>query len=516
MAKLFEYQGKELLKKGGIPIPKGRVAASPDEAAEIAREIGGPVVIKAQTWTTGRAQSGGVQFADSPEQARAAADKVLGMRIKGFKVREVLVEEKLNISREFYLGTIIDDAAQCPVLIFSSRGGTGIEEIAAQYPEAVVKHPISISSDIRGYDAVDILRKLEIRGDLQKKLASTLSAFYRACKSNEARSAEINPLIFTTEGQIVAADCHFVIDDYAVFRHPELGIEIAREFDRPATALEKVAYQVEAKDHRGTFYFFQMQQEAEPGELFVGFHGAGGGGSMMSMDAVTGKEFKLANFCDTSGNPSASKVYRAAKIILSQKNIGSYFASGSGVASQEQFHSARGLVKAFREVGLKVPAVIRLGGNSEELAIEILHTYTKDLPGKVEAYGRDTPAVYCAERLRNLVDSWDYAAAASAPVPVRRTPSPDSYAFATITGKLSIDRGKCAECAGKPCIEACAPKILKLEGEKPVLAISPEDARKGKCTECTACELACEFQGKGAIFLDLPIPGFDEAIKSGE
>lgn len=514
MAKLFEYQGKELLKKGGIATPGGRTASTKQEAAGIARELGGPVVVKAQTWTTGRAQSGGVHFAQGPDEAAAAAEKVLGIKIKGFGVREVLVEEKLAIDREFYCGMIIDDAARRPVLIFSSRGGTGIEEIARRFPDCVAKHPIDTASGIKGYHALDILRKLDIRGELQKKLSSFLVAFYRVCRGAEARSAEINPLVLTKEGRIVAADCHIVIDDYAVFRHPELGIDIAREFDRPATALERVAYEVEAKDHRGTFYFFQMQQE--PGEAYVGFHGAGGGGSMMSMDALTGKGFKIANFCDTSGNPSASKVYRAAKIILSQKNIRAYFASGSGVASQEQFHSARGMAKAFREMGLSVPAVIRLGGNCEQLAMEILHTFTKDLPGEVEAYGRDTSAVFCAERLRQLVDSWDYGRAEERSAPRRAAPPSDSYGFATITGKILIDHARCGDCAGKPCIEACSPGVLTIEEGKPVLAISSEDAQRGKCTECLACELACEFHGNGALHIELPIHGLDEAVKSGE
>lgn len=512
MAKLFEYQGKELLKRGGIAVPKGRNGRSALDAAEIACEIGGPVVIKAQTWTTGRAQSGGVHFADNTEGASAAAAKVLGLSIKGFTVREVLVEEKLDIDREFYVGLIIDDAGQQPVLIVSSKGGTGIEEIAQEFPDAVVKYPVDIATGIKTYHALDIMTKLDIRGDLQKKFAAFLVTFYKTVRGAEARSAEINPLVLTKDGRIVAADCHVVIDDYAVFRHPELGIEIAREFDRPATDLERVAYQVEAKDHRGTFYFFQMQQ-AEPGARYVGFHGAGGGGSMMSMDALTGKGFKLANFCDTSGNPSASKVYRAAKIILSQKNLEGYFASGSGVASQEQFHSARGLVKAFREMGLSMPAVIRLGGNSEELAMEILHTYTKDLPGTVEAYGRDTPAVYCAERLRKLVDSWDYTKAAA---PRKAAPSAGDASFLTITGSVSIDHARCAACESKACVPACAAKVLKIEDGKPVLNISAEDARKGKCTECLACEIACEFDGKGALVVDLPIPGLDEAVKSGD
>lgn len=516
MAKLFEYQGKNLLKKGGIAVPKGHCASSKEEAVEIATELGGPVVIKAQTWTTGRAQSGGIHFADSPAEAGTIAQKVLGTKIKGFTIQEVLVEERLDIEREFYIGMIIDDVAQRPVLIFSSKGGTGIEQIAAEFPESVVKHPVNILMGIKRYEALDILRRLEIRGDLQKQLASFITAFWRICRGVEARSAEINPLVLTQQGQIVAADCHIIIDDYAVFRHPELGIEIAREFDRPATPLERVAYQVEANDHRGTFYFFQMEQQPDPGQRYIGFHGAGGGGSMMSMDALTSKGFKLANFCDVSGNPSASKVYRAAKIILSQKKLEGYFASGSGVASQEQFHSARGLVKAFREMGLNIPAVIRIGGNSEELAIEILHNYTKDLPGKVEAYGRDTSALYCAERLRELVDSWDYTKVDNqTEPPAQPLPPPGAYQFATITGSIAIDHSRCGDCASKPCIDACAPRILRLEDGKPVLAIPAEDVKKGKCTECLACELACQFHGQQAITIMLPIPGLDEAVKSG-
>jgi succinyl-CoA synthetase beta subunit len=512
MAKLYEYQGKELLRKGGIFIPKGGLAKTKEEARKIAEEIGRPVVIKAQAWVTGRAQAGGVKFAENPAETEKIADQILGMNIKGFKVREILVEERLDIGREFYLGMIIDDVAKCPILIFSSVGGTGIEEIARKYPDKVIKFPVDIHTGLRGFDAKNILRKLEIRGELQTKLSELLVKFYQVCRKSEARSAEINPLVLTQQGQIIAADSHIVIDDYAVFRHPELGIEIAREFDRPPTELEKVAYQVEAKDHRGTFYFLQMGQKFKPRSGYIGFHGAGGGGSMMSMDALLSQGFKIANYCDTSGNPSASKVYRAAKIILSQKNIDGYFASGSGVASQEQFHSARGLVKAFREVNLSIPAVIRIGGNSEELAIEILQTYTKDLPGKVEAYGRDTSAVFCAKRLRELVNNWDYSRKAS-PKEIQLKPGPSSYHFDTMTGKLVIDHEKCKTCLDKPCVDSCAAKILKFDNEKPVLSITPQEAKKGRCTECLACELACQFHGNKAIMIDLPIPGLDKAVE---
>ena len=234
----------------------------------------------------------------------------------------------------------------------------------------------------------------------------------------------------------------------------------------------------------------------------------------MSMDALLTQGFKIANYCDTSGNPSASKVYRAAKIILSQENIDGYFASGSGVASQEQFHSARGLVNAFREQDLGITAVIRIGGNSEELAMEILHGYTKDLRATVEAYGRDTSAVFCAQRLRELVEQWDYSRKGRASK-IREKPAPSHYHFDTLTGTLYIHHERCNTCAEKPCVDSCAAGILKFDAGRPILSISPEEAKRGRCTECLACELACGFHGNRAIFIHLPIPGLGDAMRTG-
>jgi len=511
VARLFEYQAKKLLAEKKIPIPKGKVCKTPDEAKSAAEEIGKPVVVKAQLWVTGRKSIGGVRFAETPSQAAAETKALIGLRVKNFSVLEVLVEEKLDIASEMYAGIIIDDANKRPLLIFSSVGGTGIEEIAREHPDKLIKHPIDIRLGLRDFEARNLVRSLGIHGNLQTNIADVLTKLYDVAKTYEARSIEVNPLIVTKDEKAIAADCHMAVDDYAVFRHPELGIEVARELDHPLTELERIAYRVESKDYRGTFYFFQMETGFKKGEGCIGFHGAGGGGSMMSMDAVLSKGFKIANYTDCSGNPPASKVYRAAKIILQQPNLDGYFASGSGVASQEQFHSARGFVKAFREMNLSIPAVIRLGGNQEEKAMEILGKYCSDLPAKLEAYGKDDSAVSCAERLRALVDEGDI----KTNVKVKPISNPDTpaqpYSFDSMTGKLTFDHAKCLKCEAKPCIDACIQKILSAKqtdgGTVVELNITPDDAKKGKCTECLACEIECWANALNAIKIELPIEG---------
>ncbi len=509
MARLYEYQSKEILKKAGIKVPTGFVVETPQQAKEAFEKIGKPVVLKIQVWLKGRAQLGGIKFAESPEEAEKLASQLLGMKVKNFTVEKLLVEEKLDIERELFAGIIIDDYAKKPLVVFSSIGGTGIEEIAKEHPEAIFTHHVDVLEGFPEFRARNLLRKLGFSGKLLLKLSSTLANLYKAFRNVDARSAEINPLVITADGEVYAADCHIAVDDYAVYRHPELGIEIAREFDRPPTELEKIAYKVEEGDYRGTFYFLQMVEMPDPEGNYIGFHGAGGGGSMMSMDAVLNKGFKIANFTDTSGNPPASKVYRAARIILSQPNIIGYFASGSGVASQEQFHSARGLVKAFIEEQIEIPAVIRLGGNYEEKAIEILHTFSRFIPAKVEGYGRDDSPEFCAERLASLVEEGGRKLHKVKPLE-EYSPPANAYSFKTMTGTLYIDHSACSTCNSKICVDECKYGVLKVEDGKPVLAISEEEAAKGKCTECLACELACFLEGKKAIYVHLPIPGLKE------
>ena len=510
MARLHEFQGKALLEKFQIPVPRGGAATTPEEVREICSELNCPIVVKAQAWITGRAAYGGIQFATSADEAARVASEILGKQIKGFTVDTVLVEERLDIEREFYAGVIIDDKAHAPVMLFSSIGGSGIEEIASEHPDAVAKIVIDVRSGLLDYQARDLVRRTGIHGKQQMKIANMLVRLYKLAHDYDARAAEINPIVLTSDERLIAADCRITIDDYAVYRHPDLGIEIAREFDRPATELEKIAWQVEKNDYRGTFYFIQLEQGSGEEAKRIGFHGAGGGGSMMSMDAVLNRGYALANFVDTSGNPPASKVYRAAKLILSQEDICGYFASGSGVASQEQFHSARGLVKAFMEVPLNVPAVIRLGGNAEERAIAILERARDDIPAPVEAYGKDDSPEYCAERLDHLIRGHDSSIEGA--VGVHREIPREAYAFDTVSGgKVIFNHELCKMCESKICIETCVPGILVLEKGLPTLKISEDEARKGGCIECLACDVECYFEGNRGGYVDLPIPSLEIA-----
>ncbi|MFC2046210.1 ATP-grasp domain-containing protein [Chloroflexota bacterium] len=520
MARLHEYQGKELLKKFKIAVPKGDVARSPTEAHQIAEDIGGEVMVKAQAWVTGRAELGGIKKASNPAQAEEAARHMLGMKVKNFTVEEVLVEERVEIAREFYAGVIIDDAAQQPLIMFSSVGGTGIEEIALAHPDRVARMHVDMGTGLLDFQARDLVRRTGIGGKLQLVLGGVLVNLFRVAQQSDARAAEINPLVQLTDGSLKAADCRITVDDYGVFRHKDLGIAIAREYDRPPTALEKIAYDVEAGDYRGTFYFIQMAEDFEHGEAFVGFHGAGGGGSMMSMDAVMRQGYKLATFVDTSGNPPASKVYRAARIVLASGPVDGYFGSGSGVASQEQFHSARGFVKAFLEEQVDVPIVIRLGGNSEDKAVEILEWLNGWVPAPVEGYRKDDPPDYCAERLHALIREEPRVAPKQRPGPAPAVAGTEQrlYQFETVTGgTITYNHSLCAVCESKVCVEECARQILSLNAEGlPELNITREEAKRGRCVECLACEVDCTFKGAGGGQIHLPIPGLDDYLNGAD
>jgi succinyl-CoA synthetase beta subunit len=524
-----EHRGKQLLSAVGIAIPAGDRVESPEAARTVADHLGGPCVVKALALVTGRAGRGWVRMAQGAEEAAQHAAELLAQP----EVQAVRIEQRLGIEREMFAAVLVDDRAAAPVVVLSSRGGSGIEEIARDYPESVVRRSVALRDGFAPYMGREMAAAAGLSGPLAIEIGLLLAKLYEAFRKYDCRSIEINPIVWTTDAKLVAADCHATIDDYAVHRHPELGIRMAREIGHDPSERELLAYEVERNDYRGTFYFIELA-DPRTGGNFVAFHGAGGGGSMMSMDALMKEGFQPANFCDTSGNPPASKVYRAAKILLSQPNIVGYYASGSGVASQEQSQSARGLIKAFRELGLRVPAVIRLGGNQEELACELLHKHCAELDVPLEAYGKDDSARFCAQRLRQLVDGFTPPLQWKEIQPISPATMPaDAYRFATMTGTISIDQDKWTPEGAQAAVDSCPTKILKLvttgpdgRGETmlgPVadnaenrrslasplrveLAIGEAEAKKGKCIECLACELASFEHGCMALKIDLPMP----------
>ncbi len=409
MARLFEYQGKQLLKEAKMPILQGEVAETPQEAARIAAKIGKPVAIKAQIWAGGRGKAGGIKFAQNAAEAEQVAQALLGAQIKGLTVEKVLVEEKLDIAKEYYVGVIVDASrkVRAPVIMFSTEGGMDIETVPE---DKIATLKVDVLRGLRFYDCLNLAVDLKVPTQFLPAVAQAIMSLYQTFKEYNCRTAEINPLVITTDGKVLAGDCRMSIDDSSVYRHPELGIEVAREAPTPPTELDKIAWWIEEEDLRGTAYIAQMVPEI-PGPGYVGYHGIGGGGAILGVDALNRQGLKIADYADTSGNPPASKVYRAAKVIFSQVGIEGYMLGGFIVANQEQWHHAHGVVKALREELPSrpgFPVVLLLCGNKEKEALEILREGTKDLPGRIEIYGSDKvyQTEFLAKRMKALIEEY--------------------------------------------------------------------------------------------------------------
>jgi succinyl-CoA synthetase beta subunit len=524
MAQLHEYQAKQILAANGIEIPRGEVAFDVVKVKEIAKKLGGEVVVKAQIHSTSRAMQGGIKFARSAVEAEKVASEMLGKEIAGNLCEAVLIDEKAEIESEFYLGFIVDTTLKRPTLLFSDLGGSGIEERA----DSMRKLVCSIRKE------PTIAEILTISDD--ERIAEILLNLYRVAKATDARTAEINPHALLKDGRLVALDCRISVDDYADFRQKSLGIEIARELGHTPTKLERIAWNIEKDDFRGTFFFVEIlnnsgqcavvssqENPSDHGLLItdhykVGFHGAGGGGSMASLDAAQRNGLQPACYVDTSGNPPASKVYRAARIILSIPHIKGYFLSGSGVASQEQFGLARAVLKAFLEFKPNIPAVLRLGGNGEDIAKSLVERYAKFLPAPIEAYRKKDTADFCAARLKELIDAETqrhgdtetrrHGDAEMSVAPALAGVFSSDYFFKTKTGTISFDYNGLDDLSATKIVESCPQKILKLdENNKPILAIEAEEAERGKCSECLACEFASLDLGLNSVKIEFPIEG---------
>jgi len=240
VARLHEYQAKAVLQSTGLAVPNGTVAHSLEQARAAATALNGKCVVKIQAWTTGRAAIGGIALCETVEQAVDAAERMLDMRVGRFPVESVLVEERLEIAHELFVSFTIDDSLRQPVLLLSATGGSGIENRSG----GVTRIPCDLVNGPATENIRQVLESAQLSNSIIPTLIEAISTAYRAMRTIEARSLEINPLAITADNRIVAADCRMTIDDYAAYRHPELGIEIAREFDHPPTTLERIAYEI--------------------------------------------------------------------------------------------------------------------------------------------------------------------------------------------------------------------------------------------------------------------------------
>lgn len=412
MAKFLEFQGKEWLRKSGLPVPQGRVASSPEEAKKIAEEIGKAVAVKGQVQAGGRGKAGIVKLVNTPDEAAAAAAEILAKNIGGNPIKQVLVEEKLDIKKEYYCSFVINGAreARSPMLMFSAEGGMEIESVPEELLFKINVDPIN---GLQTYDAVDVCARAGIPAQDLSKFASFLSKLSQAYKKLDCQTLEINPFVMTGSGNLVCADCKMEIDNSSVGRHPEFGIKIARDLPGAPTELDLIGWSIEETDARGTGFLMNMgYDEVSPG--YIGYHPIGGGSAMMGLDALNQVGLKPANYADTSGNPVGSKIYRVAKCVLSQPNIDGYLLGGFMMANQEQWHHANAIVKVLREIlptskpGL--PCVLLLCGNREDESLEILREGLADLmtpdgPGKrIEIYGKEyvTDTKFIGQRLLAL------------------------------------------------------------------------------------------------------------------
>jgi len=347
--KLHEYQSKQIFAKYGIPIPKGRVAATATEAKQIAEELGGRVVVKSQVLVGGRGKAGGIRLAKTAKEAEEVANQILRMEIKGLPVRKVLVDQAANIDQEIYLGITNDRAARRPVFMASAAGGVEIEEVARTNPEKIIKVHIDPLLGLRDYQARDIAIGIDLPKDYWKSFGEICRGLWRVYVECDATLVEINPLVILKEKTLLALDGKMLLDDNALFRHPDLAE--MRDVDEEAPA------ETEARKYGLSFIKLDGN---------IGCMVNGAGLAMTTMDIVKLFGGDPANFLDIGGGAGADKVAAALRIILSDKNVKAIlFNVFGGITRCDEV--ARGILSALDEVKPTIPMVVRLvGTNAEE------------------------------------------------------------------------------------------------------------------------------------------------------
>jgi succinyl-CoA synthetase beta subunit len=390
--RLYEYEGKQLFKKFGIPVPDGQLITSPEDAYKIVDKSGESVALKSQVLTGGRGKVGGIKTADGPNEARTIASELLQLRIKGFQVDRLLVEPKLDIAQEYYIGVTIDRANYKLVVIASGEGGVDIEETAEKHPDKIIKKSLSIRDELYTFDALAIAKHIGIPQELLRPGAAIIRSLFKMFKTYEAKLVEINPLVLTGDGQLIAADSRVSLDDDAAFRHPdlkEMGIDKRHE-EGEMTPREEQA------NESGIPY---LDLDGS-----IGMFPGGAGFGIMGNDFINHFGGKPANFMDSGGGPSPERLAKMLVLLEENPNVKVIFgARFGGISRCDDF--AKGVLKFLKEHGLSKPMVMRMTGNMWEEGVRMFEEAKAEDPAlmeKIEFHGIETPIEEISKRAVEL------------------------------------------------------------------------------------------------------------------
>ena len=399
--RLFEYEGKQLLASAGVPVPRSRHLKRgkklSEQAAAFAREIGGPVVLKAQILRGGRGKAGGIRFAEGPEEAGKVAAELMAAEIHGMKLHSILAEEKLAIAREYYLGITIDEIEKQNLLILSAAGGVEVESAALSAAKDLVRVPIDPIGGLLPFEAKEAAAKAGIKGKDLGMVGDLIERVWKCYRATDAQLLEINPLVITAKGEVVAGDCRMEIDDDAMFRQEKrlkgLKIEPREDKGRAATRLEKEGALVDQIDHRGVAGRV-VEFDGDIG-LIIG----GGGASLTVMDAILRAGGKPANYCEIGGNPTVKKIQKLTEVIAKKKGLKCLGVITNVLSNTRVDLVARGVIKGLVNVGVdlkKFPVVFRVPGSWEDDGFKILEKYG------IKYFTRDSTMDEAAEYLVSL------------------------------------------------------------------------------------------------------------------
>ena len=346
---LYEYQGKELFRRFGIPVSEGRLATTPEAAQAAAEELGGPVVVKAQVLTGGRGKAGGVKLAADPMDAEAKAGGILGLDINGHVVRKLWIEQASDIAKEYYLSITFDRGAKQLLYMLTTEGGIEIEQVAEETPEALARLHVDPLEDFQPYQARRLIYGAGIEDpNEQKQILAIVEKLYRCFVESDAMLCEINPLIVTPDGEVRALDSKFTVDDSALFRHPDIAEMRDVEAADPRERLAR---------EKGVTY---VKLDGN-----VGILGNGAGLSMSTVDVVVVAGGRPANFCDLGGGGDAQGVVDALEVITSDDQVRSiFFNIFGGITRCDEV--ARGILTALDQMQIRHPIVVRLDGTNAE------------------------------------------------------------------------------------------------------------------------------------------------------